>query len=66
MLKNPGQYEVGYAMPKTDSYGIYFQKNKPDLQTALSAALKALKADGTLASLARKYQMDPVVLDAIK
>lgn len=66
LLKNTGQYEVGYAMPKTDSYGIYFQKNKPDLQTALTAALKALKADGTLANLARKYQMDPVVLDAIK
>ena len=66
LLKNPGKYEVGYAAPKTDSYGIYFQKNKPDLQTALSAALKALKGDGTLSTLAKKYQMDPVVLDVIK
>ena len=66
MIKYPGKYEVGYAAPKTDSYGIYFQKNKPDLQTALSAALKALKGDGTLSTLARKYQMDPVVLDVIK
>lgn len=66
MLKYPGQYQVGYAAPKTDSYGIYFQKNKPDLQTALSAALKALKGDGTLSTLAKKYQMDPVVLDVIK
>ena len=66
MLKNPGQYEVGYAMPKTDSYGIYFQKNKPDLQAALTKALQALKADGTLPNLAKKYQIDPVTLDAIK
>jgi len=66
MIKYPGKYEVGYAAPKTDSYGIYFQKNKPDLQTALSAALKALKGDGTLSTLAKKYQMDPVVLDVIK
>jgi len=66
MLKNPGQYQVGYAMPKTDSYGVYFQKNKPELKTGLSDALKALKADGTLASLARKYQIDPVTLDVIK
>jgi ABC-type amino acid transport substrate-binding protein len=66
MLKYPGKYEVGYAAPKTDSYGVYFQKNKPDMQTALSAALKALKGDGTLSNLAKKYQMDPVVLDVIK
>ena len=66
MLKNPGKYEVGYAMPKTDSYGVYFQKNKPELKTGLADALKALKADGTLASLARKYQIDPVTLDVIK
>jgi polar amino acid transport system substrate-binding protein len=66
MIKYPDKYEVGYAAPKTDSYGIYFQKNKPDLQTALSTALKALKADGTLSTLAKKYQMDPVVLDVIK
>lgn len=66
MLKNPGQYEVGYAMPKTDSYGVYFQKNKPDLNTALAKALEALKADGTLTNLAKKYQIDPVTLDAIK
>jgi polar amino acid transport system substrate-binding protein len=66
MLKYPGKYEVGYATPKTDSYGVYFQKNKSDLKTALSDALKALKADGTLPNLAKKYQMDPVVLDVIK
>ena len=66
MLKNPGKYEVGYAMPKTDSYGVYFQKNKPELNTGLADALKALKADGTLATLAKKYQIDPVTLDVIK
>ena len=66
MLKYPSKYEVGYAAPKTDSYGIYFQKNKSDVQAALSAALKGLKDDGTLSNLAKKYQMDPVVLDVIK
>ena len=66
MLKNPGQYEVGFAMPKSETYGIYFAKNKPDLQTALTKALAAVKADGTLAKLATKYQIDPVTLDAIK
>jgi polar amino acid transport system substrate-binding protein len=66
MLKNPGKYEVGYAMPKTDSYGVYFQQNKPALKTGLSDALKALKSDGTLTNLAKKYQIDPVTLAVIK
>jgi polar amino acid transport system substrate-binding protein len=66
MLKNQGQYEVGYAFPKTDTYGIYFQKNKPDLKAALTKALQELKADDTLGKLAQKYQIDPVTLDAIK
>jgi polar amino acid transport system substrate-binding protein len=66
LLKNPGQSEVGFAMPKSETYGIYFQKNKSDMQTALTKALAALKADGTLANLAKKYQLDPQVLDAIK
>jgi polar amino acid transport system substrate-binding protein len=66
MLKNPGLYEVGFGMAKGDSYAIYFQKNKPELQAALTKALKALKADGTLSNIAKKYQIDPVTLDAIK
>jgi len=66
LLKNPSQYEVGFAMPKSETYGIYFQKNKSDMQAALTKALAALKADGTLANLAKKYQLDPQVLDAIK
>jgi polar amino acid transport system substrate-binding protein len=66
MLKNPGQYAIGFAMPKSETYGIYFQKNKADLQTGLTKALAALKADGTLSTVAKKYQLDPQVLDAIK
>ena len=66
MLKHANQYEVGYAFPKTDTYGVYLQKNKADLKTALAAALKALKDAGSLGKLCQQYQIDPVVLDAIK
>jgi polar amino acid transport system substrate-binding protein len=66
LLKHPNQYEVGYAFPKTDTYGVYIQKNKADLKTALTDALKALKGAGTLGTLCKQYQIDPVVLDAIK
>ncbi len=66
LIANPGKYEVAFGFPKTDSYGVYFAKNKPELKAALAAALKALKDDGTLVKLAQKYQMDSVILDAIK
>ena len=66
LLKHPDRYEVAYAFPKADSYGVYLQKNKADLKTALAVALKALKTSGRLAALCKQYQIDPVVLDAIK
>lgn len=66
MRTNPGKYEVGYALPKTDTYGVYFQKGHADIGTALTAALQATKADGSLAALATQYSIDPVTLDAIK
>jgi polar amino acid transport system substrate-binding protein len=67
MIKNPGKYEVAYALPRDDKYGVYYGKGKADIGTAFTAALKALLADGSLAAIAGKYQMDPAILsDAIK
>jgi polar amino acid transport system substrate-binding protein len=67
MIKNPGKYEVAYALPRDDNYGVYFGKGKTDIGTAFTAALKALLADGSLGALAEKYEMDPAILsDAIK
>jgi polar amino acid transport system substrate-binding protein len=67
MLKNPGKYEVAYALARDDNYGVYFGKGKADIGTAFTAALKALLADGSLAAIADKYEMDPAILsDAIK
>ena len=63
---NPGKYENAFAFPKDRTYGVYFQKNKADVKTALQAALLQLKTDGTLGNLATKYKLDPTSLDAIK
>lgn len=65
-LKNPGKYEIAYALPRDDNYGVYFGKGKTDMGTALEAALAALKADGTLAAIATKYAMDPAILDTVE
>jgi polar amino acid transport system substrate-binding protein len=65
-LKNPGKYDIAFTVPGNFKYGIYFGKGKTDLGTALTAALKALKEDGTLAATATKYNLDPANLDVIQ
>lgn len=64
-LKNPGKYEVAYALPRDDNYGVYYGKGKADLGAAITAALAALKADGSLAAIATEYAMDPAILDTV-
>src|SRR4051812_15944418 len=65
-LKNPGKYDIAFTVPGDFKYGIYFGKGKADIGTALTAALKALKDDGTLAGIATKYNLDPTNLDVIQ
>ncbi|HXG27164.1 MAG TPA: ABC transporter substrate-binding protein [Candidatus Binatia bacterium] len=66
MLENPGQYEVAYALPRDDNYGVYYGKGKTDLGEALQAAIDALNADGTLPAIAEKYEMDPAILEIVE
>jgi polar amino acid transport system substrate-binding protein len=66
MFSNPDKYEMGFAFPRDKNYGVYYQKGKTDVGTALTAAIAALKADGTLAALATQYNIDPAVLDTVK
>ena len=66
MLKNPDTYEVAYSFPRDDTYAIYYTKGNTSLGDALTAALKALKANGTLAEIAGEYQLDAGTLEAIE
>lgn len=65
-LKNAGKYDIAFTVAGDFTYGIYYGKGKADVGAALSAALKALKDDGTLAGIATKYNLDPTNLDVIK
>ena len=65
MTKNPGKYEVAFAFPREDKYAVYYTKGKADLGTAITAALSALKADGTLAAICATYAIDPATLEPI-
>ena len=62
MKKNPDQYQVAFVAARDQAYGVYFQKNKPDISGALVDALKAIKADGSWATITTQYGQDPNLL----
>ena len=66
MTRNPDAYEVAFVASQDKTYGIYYQKGKADIGEAFAAALRALKDDGTLATIATDYNLDPATLDAIE
>lgn len=66
MTRNPGKYEVAFVATQDKTYGVYRQKGHDDIGDAVAAALRALKADGTLAAIAETYNLDPATLDKIE
>jgi polar amino acid transport system substrate-binding protein len=66
MLEHPNEYEVAYALPRDDNYGVYYAKGATDVGDALQAAIDALNEDGTLASIAQTYAMDPAILEVVE
>jgi polar amino acid transport system substrate-binding protein len=66
MFTNPDKYEVAYELARDDNYGVYYGKGKADVGTAVTAALAALKTDGSLAALATQYNLDPAILDTVE
>ena len=56
MKQHPGKIGIGYLFPAFDTFGIYYRKGDA-IGAKLAAAIKALKADGTLGKLAAKYSI---------
>lgn len=54
--QHPGKIAIGYLFPAADTFGIYYRKGDA-IGAKISAALKTLKANGTMAKLATKYQI---------
>jgi polar amino acid transport system substrate-binding protein len=55
--QHPGRLAIPYLFPETDTFGIYYRKGDTRLGTALRAAIKALKKNGTLKRIAKKHQI---------
>ncbi|HVA30670.1 MAG TPA: transporter substrate-binding domain-containing protein [Gaiellaceae bacterium] len=56
MSQHPGKVAIGYLFPQTDAFGVYYRKGEA-IGGQIAAAIKALKANGTLAKLAVKYHI---------
>lgn len=56
MSKHPGKIAIGYLFPQTDEFGVYYREGD-SIGAKISAAIKKLKANGTLVSLAKKYNI---------
>ncbi len=55
--QHPGQLAIAYLFPEKDTFGIYYRKSDTKLGTALKAAIKTLKKNGTLKKIAAKQQI---------
>jgi polar amino acid transport system substrate-binding protein len=55
--QHPGKLAIAYLFPETDSFGIYYRPGDKKLGTALRAAIKTLKKNGTLKKIAKKYEI---------
>jgi polar amino acid transport system substrate-binding protein len=56
MSKHPGKVAIGYLFPNTDAFGIYYRKGDA-IGAKLKTALAALKANGTMTALAKKFNI---------
>jgi polar amino acid transport system substrate-binding protein len=55
--QNPGKLAIAYLFPESDAFGIYYRPGDKKLGTALRAAIKTLKKNGTLKKIATKHQI---------
>jgi polar amino acid transport system substrate-binding protein len=53
---HPGKIQVAYTFPAKDSFGIYYRKGDA-VGSKIAAGVRKLKANGTLARIARKYKI---------
>lgn len=58
----PGRLRIAYTYPEADRFAMFF-KRVPGDADAVRAAVSALKADGTLAEIARRWNLPAGALD---
>ena len=51
----PGQFQVAYADPQGETFGIYIRKGDAELDRRLQAAVQQMRRTGTLAQIAKRW-----------
>jgi polar amino acid transport system substrate-binding protein len=51
----PGQFEIAYADPSAETFGIYLRKDQTKLGDGLKSAVEKMRQDGTLAEIAKRW-----------
>jgi polar amino acid transport system substrate-binding protein len=57
ITQNKGKFEIAYLYPQADTFGVYYRRDAPAVGPALRRELAALKANGVLKALAKKYNL---------
>lgn len=56
-VTSPGQFKIAYLFPEKETFGIYFNQDADALEAALKTTVEALRDDGTIAELARTWNL---------
>jgi polar amino acid transport system substrate-binding protein len=51
----PGQFEIAFADPAAETFGIYHRKDQSELGTGLKSAVDKMRQDGSLAEIAKRW-----------
>jgi polar amino acid transport system substrate-binding protein len=51
----PGQFEIAYADPSAETFGIYLRKDQTQLGDGLKSAVEKMRQDGSLAEIAKRW-----------
>ncbi|MET4002133.1 polar amino acid transport system substrate-binding protein [Arthrobacter sp. UYCu511] len=63
VTQNKGKLEMASQVFDPDTTFGVFTKKDSSMTPAIAAAFKALKEDGSLAEIAKKYDLDPTIVD---
>jgi polar amino acid transport system substrate-binding protein len=51
----PGQFEIAFADPAAETFGIYHRKDQTELGTGLKTTVEKMRQDGSLAEIAKRW-----------
>jgi polar amino acid transport system substrate-binding protein len=57
ITQTKGKFQIAYLYPQSDTFGVYYRRDESAVGPALKREFKALKGNGGLRRLAKKYNL---------